>query len=108
MRGFTVNRFFFLGEARCAIELLICRKERQKRRAEINKRVLTVADLAPLPLYFNLSLEEALLTRCIKSENMYYTHSSSYTFITTAGTTARGYRFTHVFFPQSLIHNHCV
>lgn len=34
------------------------------------------------------------------------THSSSYTFITTAGTTACGYRFTHVSPPQSLIHNH--
>lgn len=47
---------FFSGSCKVEIELLICRKERQKTRAEINKRVLTVAELAPLPLYFNLSL----------------------------------------------------
>lgn len=91
---------FFAGSRKVEIEFVICCKERQKRRADINKRVLTVAELAPLPLLFQFISREALLTRCIKSESVYYTHSSSYTFITTAGTTAHGYRFTHIFSPK--------
>lgn len=63
----------------------------------MNTRVLTVAESASL---FNFLSREAALTRCIKSKDVYYAHSSSRTFITSAGTDKDLHHFFFFLFPE--------